>query len=301
MCWLRKYVAALLVMFLAPMVSLGLDKDSTFFSLLQKFEEVGPYTQCFNLLQVTEEQRKPLKTMAMDAGYTASESVPLMRAFLSEVYPTIRKEFFDDLFSDVSEEEMREALAYFDSEQARTVVQHLNHVSSKECVDKLLSRIISDMVDTYIDKKVPKKKCDAPSKYQKLCLPYLKSSGTSDFLFGQIGSLYAQLGINYEDGEGDSELHRKMSKCIVTEIIQSCYSTVTMEDLLFFDKFTKTAAGTNINACAEVLPYWIDDFFGGLEFEFESFLKTWQEKNPPAHWNVTPEDTPVEVDDKGNI
>lgn len=294
-------MAALLVMFLAPMVSLGLDKDSTFFSLLQKFEEVGPYTQCFNLLQVTEEQRKPLKTMAMDAGYTASESVPLMRAFLSEVYPTIRKEFFDDLFSDVSEEEMREALAYFDSEQARTVVQHLNHVSSKECVDKLLSRIISDMVDTYIDKKVPKKKCDAPSKYQKLCLPYLKSSGTSDFLFGQIGSLYAQLGINYEDGEGDSELHRKMSKCIVTEIIQSCYSTVTMEDLLFFDKFTKTAAGTKINACAEVLPYWIDDFFGGLEFEFESFLKTWQEKNPPAHWNVTPEDTPVEVDDKGNI
>ena len=289
------------MMFLAPMVSLGLDKDSTFFSLLQKFEEVGPYTQCFNLLQVTEEQRKPLKTMAMDAGYTASETMPLVRAFLSEVYPTIRKEFFDDLFSDVSEEEMREALAYFDSEQARTAVQHLNYVSSKECVDKLLGRIISDMVDTYIDKKAPKKKCDAPSKYQKLCLPYLKSSGTSDFLFGQIGSLYAQLGINYEDGEGDSELHRKMSKCIVTEIIQSCNSTVTMEDLLFFDKFTKTAAGTKINACAEVLPYWIDDFFGGLEFEFESFLKTWQEKNPPAHWNVTPEDTPVEVDDKGNI
>lgn len=294
MCWLRKYVAALLMMFLAPMVSLGLDKDSTFFSLLQKFEEVGPYTQCFNLLQVTEEEKKPLKTMAMDAGYTASESVPLVRAFLSEVYPTIRREFFDDLFSDVSEEDMREALAYFDSEQARTVVQHLNHVSSKECVDKLLSRIVSDMVDTYIDKKAPKKKCDAPSKYQKLCLSYLKSSGTSVFLYGQIGS-------NCVGEKSDSEILRKMSKCVDMEIIQSCYSTVTMEDLLFFDKFTKTAAGTKINACAEVLPYWIDDFFGGLEFEFESFLKTWQEKNPPAHWNVTPEDTPVEVDDKGNI
>jgi len=294
MCWLRKYVAALLMMFLAPKVSLGLDKDSTFFPLLQKFEEIGPYAQCFNLLQVTEEEKKPLKTMAMDAGYTSSETMPLVRAFLSEVYPAIRREFFDDLFSDVSEEEMREALAHFDSEQARTAVQHMNYVSSKECVDKLINRIISDMVDTYIDKKAPKKKCDAPSKYQKLCMSFLKSSGTFDFLMGQISS-------NCVGVDSDSEILRKMSKCIVTEMIQSCYPTVTMEDLLFFDKFTKTATGTKINECAEALPYWIDDFFDEVEAEFESFLKTWQEKNPPAHWNVTPGDTPVEVDDKGNI
>lgn len=295
MCWLRKYVAALLMMFLAPMVSLGLDKDSTFFSLLQEFEEIGPYAQCFNMLQVTEERKKTLETTAMDAGYTSYETLSIVGSFLRNNYPKIRREFFINLFSDVSEEEMREAVAYFDSEQAHTVIQNLSYVCSKKCVDKLVNQVISDVIDLLVDKKVPKKKCNAPSKYQKLCLSYLESSGAGDFLLNELID-------HCVEGERDSEIFAKLSKCVVTELVQACYPTVSMEDLLFFDKFKKSNVGSKINECAELLPYGIESFFDRLESEFESFLVDWMKNNPPAHWNVTPGENPVEEDDnKGNI
>ena len=282
------------MMILAPMVSLGLDKDSTFFSVLQKFEEVGPYAQCFSQLDFTEERGMAMKETAMNAGYTSKETSRIIRSFLSDVYPMIRKEFLADLFEDVSEAELRDALAYYDSEQGRAVVQRLNYVRSDECANKLINLVIADLADMLVDKKVRKKKCDAPSKYRKLCLSYLVASGVG---YSLVNMIFAKCA----DNERSSNMLGEMSDCIVTDLMQVCYPTVTMEDLRYFDKYSKTDVGSKLNACADLLPYGIDGFFDRLETEFESFLGDWMKKNPPAHWNVTPEETPVEDDDKGHI
>lgn len=236
------------------------------------------------------------KRQALDLGYSEVESKKLLSHFEDETCPELFISYVTEYFAEeLTSEDMRSALALFDTEQGIHATESLGFFKSDKFRKELTDTLLYDMADLIIEKKVTKKKCLAPKQYQKLFRSYMISSGWDD---SSVSAAMEQL-VSLSDNDRDELISQYFIQNLQTVMIHFFYRNVPMEDLRFLHDFSKSAVGAKFGRIVKKTLGDIGLYYELVDREFSSFLKKEYEIHPPEVLKVAPEKISVEEDIQG--
>ncbi len=218
------------------------------------------------------------KRQALDLGYSELESKTLLSHFEDETCPELFISYITKYFAEeLTCEDMRAALALFDTERGIHATESLGFFKSDKFRKELTDTLLYDMAGLIIDKKVTKKKCYVPKSYQKLFRSYMISSGWDISSMNAAMERLASLSGN----DRDELVSQYFMQNLQTIMVHFSYRKVPVEDLRFLHDFSTSGLGAKFGRIVKKTLGDINLYYELVDREFSSFLGKEYGVHPP--------------------
>lgn len=217
--------------------------------------------------------------LAVQMGFDASTADSLTNVFFDQKFMKEALDWLEEQHKPyVSEEDMKFALKFFDSEKGKLAIEHSKTYGDDQTVNKMTQQMMPDLMNLVSGGKVSKVETSAPKDYGKIFHEYYKKSGLSENMDVMVKQMFA-LVLGYLGGESKEfeKLKKNLTdyfdKNIETILMNAGYPNVTKEDLSFWMDFYKTPSGKKFSQVNASMMSNAVSFGMNTVYSFQQFLQ----------------------------
>lgn len=238
------------------------------------------YVEVFDSETFRKEELAPEFTqLALQMGFDSSAADSLTNAFFDQKFTDETLDWLEGEHKPyVSEEDMKFALNFFDSEKGKLAVEHSKTYGDDQTVNKLTQQIMPGVMNLISGGKASKVESSVPKGYGKLFHEYYKKSGLSENMDVMVKQMFA-LVLGAAGGE-DKELEKLkknltdyFDKNIEVILMNAGYPTMTQDDLSFWVDFYKTPSGKKFSQVNASMVSDAMSFGMSSVMSFQKFLR----------------------------
>ena len=231
-----------IVFLMALFMSVSSYAEDSYREALRQFTELSHVSS-----SMAQEKMVPsLAGVAMAMyGYSMEEASILSEKFCSENLMNWVLDYMEESFKGIaSESDIKAACSFYTTSRGAVALAHSESYNNQEAQQKMMLKMLPDIMKLAEGKKVDKVKSDAPSSYAKLFHKYFVNSGLQEIFAGMMENMKRG---KEEDVDYDKRYHSYMEENMETIVMDAGYPTVTEEDLQALIDFTDTDSGKNIS------------------------------------------------------